>query len=97
MIVRICSADTTSKNRIEVHTVNMAQQIGKYNCGLFAIAYAIDLCLKKNPANVVYDQNYMRIHYNLCNFIPYEQVTRDVILDYETSTYKKGITLKCLV
>ena len=39
-IISICLADTASKNRIEVYTVNMAQQTGTYDCGLFALIYA---------------------------------------------------------
>ena len=62
-IISICSSDTASKNRIEVYTVNMAQQTGTYDSGIFAIAYTVDLCLNNNPANVVYDRNSMRLHY----------------------------------
>ena len=72
----------------------MAQQVGNYDCGLFAIAYAVDLCNNNNPANVVYDQNSMRIHYNSCianrHFTPFAQVARDVVLDYETHRFNKG-------
>ena len=55
-IVCICSVDILSNNRIEVHTVNTAQQICNYDCGLFIKPYAFDLFLNNNPANVVYDQ-----------------------------------------
>ena len=91
--MRICSAITASKNRIEVYIVKMAQQTCTYDCGLFAIAYAVDLRLNNNPTNVVYDQNSMRLHYNTCiakrRFIPFEQAAREVVLDYEIHRFNK--------
>ena len=54
------------KNRIEMYSVNMAYQIGTYDCGLIAIAYTFELCLNNNPANLEFDQSTMRAHYNTC-------------------------------
>jgi len=41
-------------------------QIGYTDCGLFAIAYAVDLSLGNNPADIIYDQNTMRKHLSEC-------------------------------
>jgi hypothetical protein len=50
----------TELEKVEVQTQN-----GFDDCGLFAIANAINLCLHINPASVKYDQSKMRAHYNL--------------------------------
>ncbi|CAF0709786.1 unnamed protein product [Brachionus calyciflorus] len=50
------------------HNLNMVsviQQEGSNDCGLFSIAYAYDLSLKKDPSNLKYDQAYMRKCFNL--------------------------------
>ena len=49
-IVRICSAFSSSENRVEICTVNMAQQLGMSDYGLFALAYAVELCFNNDPA-----------------------------------------------
>ncbi|CAF0949225.1 unnamed protein product [Brachionus calyciflorus] len=51
----------------EVHTVNMVQvksQFGTNDCGLFALAYAYDFSLGRDPSNFFYDQQFMRSNYN---------------------------------
>ena len=94
LIIQICTNNTSSKNRIEVYSVNMAQQIGTYDCGLFAIAYAFELCIDKNPANLEFDQSTMRAHYNAClanrRFTSFKQTTRDTVLDYQLHRFNKG-------
>jgi Ulp1 family protease len=54
------------KGRFEVFTVKVTKQQGYKDCGLFAIAYAIELCKKKNPAILKFNQDNMRSHYNKC-------------------------------
>ena len=93
-IIQICSRDTAAKNRIEMYSVNMAQQIGSFDCGLFAIAYTVELCLKNNPANLQFDQSTMRAHYNNClanrRFTSFQHSARDVVLDYQLHRFNKG-------
>ena len=40
----------------------LVAQNGNVDCGIFAIAYAIDIAAGNNPATIVYDQNEMRQH-----------------------------------
>ena len=49
------------------------QQIGSTDCGLFSIAYAVDLLLGNNPSNIIYDQSKMRVH--LLNCLETELIT----------------------
>jgi hypothetical protein len=48
------------------------QQLGPSDCGLFAVAFAVDLANGLDPTNIIYDQKYMRSHLVECfdrNFI----------------------------
>ena len=46
-----------------VKRIRMAQrQQGGSDCGLFAIAYAVDLAMGTDPATITYDQRAMRRH-----------------------------------
>lgn len=42
------------------------QQEGSTDCGIFSIAYAVDLAFGNNPSNIVYDQSGMRNHLTHC-------------------------------
>ena len=47
----------------QVQQVQIAhKQLGGVDCGLFAIAYAVELAFGEDPSNVVYDQVRMRTH-----------------------------------
>ena len=50
--------------RVEICSVH--QQVGGVECGIFAIAFATDLCHSLNPVAVTYDQNEMRPHLLRC-------------------------------
>ena len=50
--------------RVEICSVH--QQDGGVDCGIFAIAFATDLCHSLNPVAVTYDQNKMRPHLLRC-------------------------------
>ena len=41
-------------------------QQGSYDCGLFALAYALELALKKDPLTLIFDQTKMRGHFLSC-------------------------------
>ena len=42
----------------------MPKQYGTVDCGLFALAYAIAICMDKNPAKIIFEQISMRNHFN---------------------------------
>ena len=52
----------------EVTFVNekVQKQVGSSDCGLFALAFATDLCHGLDPLNQKYDQRFMRQHYVSC-------------------------------
>ena len=56
----------TSKSEFTLNFVDVHKQTGSNDCGLFSIAYAVALCLGKNPSTVVFDQPKMRSHLISC-------------------------------
>ena len=58
------------------------KQIGVSECGLFALAFATDLCYGLDPANQHYDQTTMRQHYVSCleskAIVPFPKTTKRV-------------------
>ncbi len=51
---------------ITLEVQNVQLQIGSSDCGLYAIAYATDLCYGNNPSNLRYNQSKMRSHLIKC-------------------------------
>ena len=81
-LVRICSAFSSIKNRVEVYTVIMAQKLGISDCGLFTLAYAVELCFNNDPARLTFEQLSMRAHYDSClklnSFTSFKSQSRDI-------------------
>ena len=49
---------------IRVLACNMPKQYGTNDCGLFAFAYAIEICELKEPAKLLFQQISMRENFN---------------------------------
>lgn len=45
--------------RLKVTTLPVQQQEGSNDCGLFCIAYAVELCNRKNPEECRFEQTHM--------------------------------------
>ena len=56
----------TTKNRIVINYMNVQQQNGGSDCGLFAIIFAACLCGSVCPGSVNFDQKLMRNHLISC-------------------------------
>lgn len=56
----------TQAPSFEVNFINVQRQIGSSDCGLFAIANAVSLCLGNDPHMLRYDQKQMRNHLYNC-------------------------------
>ena len=57
---------TILKTSFDLHHIEVQRQIGSDDCGLFAIAFAVDLCLGKDPHVMSYKQDHLRSHYIEC-------------------------------
>ena len=54
------------RSQLTVHSLSVQQQVGVKDCGLFAVAFAVELCQKHDPSQVSYDQRKMRAHFISC-------------------------------
>ena len=52
------------KNYFEIYNCQVQNQIQYNDCGLFALAFAIAICENIEPAQLKFDQNSMRRHFN---------------------------------
>ena len=80
--------------RFEVYKVNMQQQRGVYDCGLFAIASAYELCSGNNLEKIEFEQSKMHVHYQQClvnnRLTAFPQSIRNTEPKYELHRIKRG-------
>lgn len=53
-------------NKLEVNMLQCQHQTGSTDCGLFAIAWAVEFANGNKPENVTFDQKKMRAHLIQC-------------------------------
>ena len=56
----------SSRRGLTVRCPRATQQDNAIDCGVFAVAYAVDLCMGKDPAQRQYDIDSMRRHLIAC-------------------------------
>lgn len=75
------------------------RQLGSSDCGLFALAFAADLCHGLDPTNRSYDQAKMREHYISClesrTITPFPTTTRRVPYHMDTKRITVPIFCEC--
>lgn len=75
------------------------KQIGSADCGLFALAFATDLCQGLDPTTQRYDQALMRQHYVTClesaKVIPFPKTIRRVMSLKTRHWYKFFANVDC--
>ena len=54
------------KDFIKLQFTDTGKQAGGNDCGVFAVAFAVSLCLGELPENVCFDQDRMRDHLVMC-------------------------------
>ena len=55
-----------SQSVLQIHKMSVQQQQGTLDCGLFAIAFAVEVCSGRNPQCASFDQKKMREHLYTC-------------------------------
>ena len=74
------------------------KQINSSDCGLFALAFATDLCHNIDPVTQSYDQEKMRAHYVNCldslEMVPFPKTTRRV--PYHLHNSKATVDIFCV-
>ena len=63
---QIVSIISSSKNTVMCLYQPCQQQIGGIDCGLFTIAFAVDICMGQNVASISYNQSAMCQHLHNC-------------------------------
>ena len=53
-------------NKLVIKYADVMKQVGSNDCGLFCIAYTVDLAEGNDPLDIEYDQSYMRWHLVQC-------------------------------
>lgn len=56
----------SEEKNVKVKTIDVQQQTNSVDCGLFALAFACDLCAGRDPSTRIYDQSKFRSHYKNC-------------------------------
>lgn len=76
--LQIASLLCSQQKKIHCHYQPCQQQQGGVDYGIFAIAFAVDLCLANDVSIICYDQSKMREHLNIClgqgHFTPFPRV-----------------------
>ena len=66
-IAQIYGPTCTSKGGLSIRKVSVQQQeVGTLDCGLFAVAYATEVCYGMDPAKASFEQSKMNIHLVQC-------------------------------
>ena len=56
----------TPDNSFDLHHVDVQRQGGDTDCGLFAVAFVVSLCLGEDPHITNYKQDHLRLHFIRC-------------------------------
>ena len=67
-VLQICKIYSAPPNHttLKMRKLPVQQQNGTLDCGLFAVAYAVEVCMGNSPAAVSFDQKQMRSHLYTC-------------------------------
>ena len=86
------------RDQITLINEKVQRQVGINDCGLFALAFATDLCHGLDPVNQKYEQKSMRQHYVRClengAMVPFPKTTRRV--PFHISCNKSSVAIYCL-
>ena len=54
------------RSQLIIRRLSVQQQVGAKDCGLFAVAFAVEVCQRNDPSRVSYDHSKMRSHFASC-------------------------------
>ena len=66
ILLQIAKIYPAAKSIIQINRLSVQQQVGIHDCGLFAIANAIETCFGKDVQKSLFDQKAMRKHLHDC-------------------------------
>ena len=66
ILLQIAKIYSTAKSILQLNRLSVQQQAGIHDCGIFAIAYAVETCHRNDVQKTVFDQKLMRKHLHDC-------------------------------
>jgi hypothetical protein len=54
------------RSQLIIRKLSVQQQVGAKDCGLFAVAFAVEVCHGNDPSRLSYDQSKLRSHFTSC-------------------------------
>ncbi|XP_019861172.1 PREDICTED: uncharacterized protein LOC109589556 [Amphimedon queenslandica] len=97
-LIQIASLVKSEMTSIIIQQVSTQQQLGVRDCGLFAIAYSLEICLGSRTLHQRFDQNRMRHHLIEClenhHFTPFPKTTAHVSFSHK-KTIKVDVYCIC--
>ena len=64
--IQIAKVYSVGRSSLKIKNLSVQQQNGTIDCGLFAVAFAVEVCQGHNPSTVSFDQSQMRTHFYTC-------------------------------
>ena len=55
-----------NESSLKIRKLSVQQQKGSLDCGVFSVAYAVEVCMGRNPQYAFFDQEKMRQHLCIC-------------------------------
>ena len=66
ILLQIAKIYPAAKQTLNISRLSVQQQVGVHDCGLFAIAYAVETCYGNDVQKALFDQKLMRKHLHDC-------------------------------
>ena len=66
ILLQIAKIYPTAKSTLQINRLSVQQQVGIHDCGIFAIAYAVETCHRNDVQKSLFDQKSMRKHLYDC-------------------------------
>ena len=66
ILLQIAKIYPATKSILQINRLAVQQQVGKHDCGLFSIAFAVETCFKSDVQKSIYEQKSMRKHLHDC-------------------------------
>ena len=99
-ILEIANLIHTNQSFFSIKKLSVQQQTGTLDCGLFAIAFAIESCLMNDVEMISFDQEEMRNHLVLCleagEIVPFPKKKKFVNLSPRPTNHLLKIPIYCM-
>ena len=89
----------TRCSALEIQALPIQQQRGTKDCGVFSIAFAVEVCAGNNPEEVYFEQSEMRSHLFNClecsELKPFPQKSRKALINRQLEIFYVKVFCSC--